>query len=120
MTPHVADWYVASDAMVLASDIESLSRAMLESMAYGTPVVVSSVFGHAEAVEDGVTGFLLEQSSLSGVTRALRRFLRLTREERGEVAVRARKWVEETRGSEGYAQEYRRIISKLRAEDVAS
>ena len=120
VTPHIADWYVASDAMVLASDIESLSRAMLESMAYGTPVVVSSVFGHAEAVEDGVTGFLLEQSSLSGVTRALRRFLRLTREERGEVAVRARKWVEDTRGSEGYAQEYRRIIAKLRAEDVAS
>ena len=67
-----------------------------------------------------MTGFLLEQSSLSGVTRALRRFLRLTREDRSEVADRARKWVEDTRGSEGYALEYRTIISKLRAEDVAS
>ncbi|MBO9555745.1 glycosyltransferase family 4 protein [Cellulomonas sp.] len=119
VTPDIAQWYLAADAMILASDIESLSRSMLESMAYGTPVIVSAVFGHTEVVEDGVTGFLIDSSSVSGTAAGMRRFLKLSREERSVVADNARRWVEE-RSSERYAGEYRHLIEQVRAETAAA
>jgi len=44
---------------VLPSLSEALSNTLLESMAAGVPVVATRVGGNPEAVEDGVTGFLV-------------------------------------------------------------
>jgi glycosyltransferase involved in cell wall biosynthesis len=44
---------------VLASKTEGLPNTVLESMAAGRPVVATAVGGTAEAMEDGVTGFLV-------------------------------------------------------------
>ena len=118
VTPLVDEWYLAADCLVLASDIESLSRAMLEAMAFGTPVLVSAVYGHRAVIEDGVNGFLLDSSSVAAVTAALRRILRLERAERAAVGERGRDWVRETRRSEGYAGAYRALIAELHAEQA--
>jgi glycosyltransferase involved in cell wall biosynthesis len=49
----------ASDLSVLASHEEGFSNAILESMAAGLPVVATRAGGNAEAIVDGVTGWLV-------------------------------------------------------------
>jgi glycosyltransferase involved in cell wall biosynthesis len=48
-----------ADIFVLPSRSEGFSNAIIEAMAAGLPVVATTVGGNAEAVEDGVTGFLI-------------------------------------------------------------
>lgn len=55
----MARFYAAMDVSVLTSLTEGLSIALLESMSYGLPVVVTRVGGNPEVVLDGETGFLV-------------------------------------------------------------
>ncbi len=48
---------------VLSSRSEAFPRSILEGMRAGLPVVASNVGGVAEAVEDGVSGFVVEKQS---------------------------------------------------------
>jgi glycosyltransferase involved in cell wall biosynthesis len=48
-----------SDIFVLPSRSEGFSNAIVEAMAASLPVVATNVGGNAEAVEDGVTGFIV-------------------------------------------------------------
>ena len=52
-------FYAAMDISVLTSLTEGLSIAVLESMNYGVPVVVTRVGGNPELVVEGETGFLV-------------------------------------------------------------
>jgi glycosyltransferase involved in cell wall biosynthesis len=47
------------DITVLPSRSESLSNAILESMAAGVPVVATAVGGNSEVIANGDTGFLV-------------------------------------------------------------
>lgn len=49
----------ASDLSVLPSHEEGFSNVILESMAAGLPIVATNVGGNPEAIEDGVTGWLV-------------------------------------------------------------
>ena len=53
----------ASDISVLSSDSESLSNAIMESMASGLPVIACRVGGNEELVRDGENGFLVPAGS---------------------------------------------------------
>jgi len=50
----------ASDVFCLLSHSEGFSNALLEAMACGLPCVATRVGGNGEALEDGRTGFLVE------------------------------------------------------------
>ena len=50
----------AMDVFVLPSESEGMSNAILEAMSMQLPVVVTSVGGAPEVIEDGVHGFLVE------------------------------------------------------------
>lgn len=56
----VAALLALSDVFVLPSRIEGISRAALEAMAAGKPVVASRIDAFTELVEDGETGYLAE------------------------------------------------------------
>ncbi|RJG27556.1 glycosyltransferase family 4 protein [Massilia cavernae] len=64
-------YYGAADAMVLASSREGWANVLLESMACGTPVVASNVWGTPEVVAAPAAGVLMKERSARGVADAV-------------------------------------------------
>ena len=63
------------DVSVLASRSESLSNAIIESMAAGLPVIAAGVGGNPELVQDGETGFLIPSGNAASLADAIERLL---------------------------------------------
>jgi glycosyltransferase involved in cell wall biosynthesis len=66
--------WAANHVLVMPSRGEGLPLAMVEAMLCARPVVATDVAGHAEIIEDGVTGFLAEAPTPGSVAAALERF----------------------------------------------
>jgi len=68
----VSQVFCASDIMVLPSlAVETFSLALLESMSNGVPVIASRLGGAAEAICDGVDGFICPPRDLSELARLM-------------------------------------------------
>lgn len=61
----------ASDIGILCSHEEGFSNAILEAMAAGLPMVVTNVGGNAEAVQDQITGLVVESKNPKCLSEAL-------------------------------------------------
>lgn len=117
LVPVVKDtyrWYQVADVLVCASDVESLPRSVLEAMCFGKPVLATSVFGLAELIEDGRTGYLFEPCDLEAATAALERVLDSTEAELTAVGSRARELVEAEYDSRWYSADVLSLIEGLR------
>ncbi len=68
-------YYSAADLLVLASDREGWANVLLESMACGTPVAATNVWGTPESVTCHAAGVLIEERSPEGIVRAVKRAL---------------------------------------------
>jgi teichuronic acid biosynthesis glycosyltransferase TuaC len=66
------NFYGVADALVLASSREGWANVLLESMACGTPVVASRVWGTPEIVTTADAGVLMGERSAAGVAAAIR------------------------------------------------
>jgi len=55
--------YGAVDALVLASSREGWANVLLESMACGTPVVATNIWGNPEVVQNGDAGLIVERTA---------------------------------------------------------
>jgi len=69
-------WYSAADVSCLASSREGWANVLLESMACGTPVVATRVWGSPEVIVSPELGVLVEQDKQSiaeGLDRALQK-----------------------------------------------
>lgn len=67
----VAALLAGSDVFVLSSNWEGFPLSTLEAMRAGLPVVVSDVGGAAEAVVNGVTGFVVRPRDVDALRRRL-------------------------------------------------
>ena len=56
-------WYSAADALLLASSREGWANVLLESMACGTPVVATRIWGTPEVVAKPVAGRLIDDGT---------------------------------------------------------
>lgn len=67
--------YSAADALILASSREGWANVLLESMACGTPVVATSIWGTPEVVSTPFAGRLISERSPYALARALRELM---------------------------------------------
>jgi glycosyltransferase involved in cell wall biosynthesis len=65
----------AADIFVLPSRSEGFANAIVEAMAASLPVVATDVGGNAEAVKDGVSGFLVPSEDPAALSAAIIRLL---------------------------------------------
>lgn len=91
----------ASHVGLLVSRQEGFPLVVLEAMRAGLPVIASNVGGIREAVDHGVTGFLVERGDVAGLTGAIRTLvasadLRRTMGAAGRFAYEARFTIERT------------------------
>lgn len=84
--PHneVKELYWLSNAFILPSYNEGISNAVMEALASGLWVITTDVGGHAEIMEDNVSGFLIEPKSKEAVKSSLR-YLAQHYDERNET-----------------------------------
>jgi glycosyltransferase involved in cell wall biosynthesis len=70
--PHerLREIYSAADALVLASSREGWPNVLLESMACGTPVIASNVWGAPEIIKSPEAGVLLPDRTASAIASA--------------------------------------------------
>lgn len=95
----LARYYCAADALVLASSREGWANVLLESMACGTPVVASNVWGTPEVVASPDAGLLMRERSANGIAEAISA-LRANYPDRGATRRYAEKfsWEDTTAG----------------------
>jgi glycosyltransferase involved in cell wall biosynthesis len=65
----------SSDIFVLPSRSEGFSNAIIEAMAASLPVVATNVGGNADAVEDGVSGFIVPVDDPEALSEAIVRLI---------------------------------------------
>jgi glycosyltransferase involved in cell wall biosynthesis len=66
-------WYSAADASLLCSSREGWANVLLESMACGTPVVATNIWGTPEVVGSPDAGVLMRERSCAGLLEGLER-----------------------------------------------
>lgn len=64
-------WYSAADLVVLASSREGWANVLLESMACGTPVIATNIWGTPEVVATPDVGRLVDQRNAEAIAGAL-------------------------------------------------
>jgi glycosyltransferase involved in cell wall biosynthesis len=69
----IPDLLGAADIGVLASHEEGFSNAILEGMGAGLPIIATDVGGNAEAVLDGITGYVVPRQQPDALATAIRR-----------------------------------------------
>lgn len=93
------DYYGSCDALVLASSREGWANVLLESMACGTPVVASNIWGTPEVVRSNAAGVLMPSNTAHGIVEGVQA-LRKNYPEHASTRAYAEgfSWTETTRG----------------------
>jgi D-inositol-3-phosphate glycosyltransferase len=112
-------WHALADLLVCASDVESLPRVILEAMAFGTPVLSTSVFGAPEVIDDGRTGFLCGMRDVSVLADGLDRALAASPAERAAISAAAFEHVHAHHDPARYAGLVARLLRGVMADREA-
>lgn len=65
------EYYASADALILASSREGWPNVLLESMACGTPVIATSVWGSPEVIKSKEAGVLVRERSHEAIVNAV-------------------------------------------------
>jgi glycosyltransferase involved in cell wall biosynthesis len=111
--PHAVlpDLYGAADASVLASSREGWANVLLESMACGTPVVASNIWGNPEVVGAPQAGVIYQPNTPDGIAAGVRQLF-ATLPDRAATRAYAEPfgWEETTAGQLAV---FRRVIAEV-------
>jgi glycosyltransferase involved in cell wall biosynthesis len=106
------EYYSAADALVLASSREGWANVLLESMACGTPVIATRIWGTPEVVQVAEAGVLMTDRTPQALTMAFRRLF-AAYPDRGQTRRYAERfsWDETT---EGQLSVFRSVVADKR------
>lgn len=104
--------YNAADGLVMSSHYEGLSIALLEAASMGLPGVVTNVGGNAEVVLDGITGWVVEPGSPSGLADAMRKLECAPADARRSLGKAARAHCQQTFRFEAITQRWIELYSR--------
>ena len=83
-------YYKEAAAVLMPSYHEGMSNVILEASATGRPVLASDIPGCQEGFEDGITGFGFPPRDKEALLEALRKFVKLSEDERAQMGKNAR------------------------------
>lgn len=88
--------YIESSHCIVAPSFhpEGIANVLLEAAACGRPIITTNRAGCREAVDDGVTGFLVKEKDSADLIEKTKQFLALSREEQREMGMEGRKKME--------------------------
>jgi glycosyltransferase involved in cell wall biosynthesis len=90
---------------------EGLPTVILEAMACGTPVLATPTGGVLDVIEDGITGFIMEDNSPECIAKNIVRVLNCA--SLGDIVKRARDFIEQNYNFETTVANYRKILLDL-------
>ncbi len=111
----VPDHLSRMDVACLTSRTEGFSNAILEYMAAGLPVVATDVGGNGEALENGVSGYLVEDREPDALARPVVELLTdgAKREQMGRAGLeRCRKMFDIRRAVRRYEEYYASLVTE--------
>ena len=72
---NLSNYLLETDIFVLPSRSEGFSNAVIEAMAASIPVVATNVGGNAEAVVDGISGYIVEADDVVALSIAIEKLI---------------------------------------------
>jgi len=109
---HVAEILRAVDVGVLCSEREGFSNVILENMAAGIPMVVTDAGGNAEAVQNGINGFVVPVSDVRGLADSIVKLLSDDKL-RARMGAAGRRIAEQRFSSENMARKFQSLFLRL-------
>lgn len=110
-TGDIDPWYMAADAFVLPSSIESMPRTLLEAAAFELPAVATAVFGVPEVFEDGTSAVLVDHADVVSLAEGLRRMLRLSPAQRADMGAAALAATHHRLDPAGYVDAFEKLLA---------
>ena len=83
-------YYKEAAAVLMPSYHEGMSNVILEASATGRPILATNIPGCQEGFEDGITGFGFPPRDKEALLDVLRKFMKLSKEERAQMGKNAR------------------------------
>jgi glycosyltransferase involved in cell wall biosynthesis len=102
----------AADVVLACSPVEACSRAIVEGMLLGKPVVAARGGGNSELVQEGFNGLLYEPYNPGALAECIRR-LATDPAERQRMGENARHWAEPRFTKERYAHEVLEVLASV-------
>jgi D-inositol-3-phosphate glycosyltransferase len=110
-TGDIDPWYLAADAFVLPSSIESMPRTLLEAAAFELPAVATAVFGVPEVFDDGTSAVLVEHADVASLADGLRRMLRMSPAQRARMGAEACAATQHRLDPAGYVDAFEKLLA---------
>ena len=101
-----------SHVIVHPSYHEGLSNVLLEAAACGRPVLASDINGCVETFIEGESGYSFKIKSTSALVEAVGKILKLSYEQRRQMGISGRAWVEKSFDRELVIKAYREELKK--------
>ncbi len=110
----VHPFMIESHAIIHASYHEGMSNILLEAASTGRPVIATNVHGCIEAFEPNVTGIDFNPRSTTALVNAIRRFLKLSHEEKERMGLLGREKVVKEFSRQIVIDKYLKEIEKVK------